>query len=814
MRKLVIAVVVLALLAGSAYYVYANFFTSAKVPKLSAATPPPSLQVAGGAKGSFVETTQGTLQFDSNDKTEYEKNLSALKSKYKTASVAKSGVNYLFADSEITMGDIVKGVDPVANKLLLAYYDQGSFWTYPKGPFTGTKEIKKDDLATFKIAKNRVVIVITDKETTSYGLKSPTDKATDLLSVAPMGDSESGWVLVASKPTKLADLIAPFGSRVISAWALKGQNDFGTAPVDLGTFEFSTYSVVWLQLNKKPTESSGTTTTTTTTTAPTITSVLPSSLIQGTKAAKITITGENLANKSVELSPSASFGNVSAATASSDGKKIELTLDVKDDAAVGPVKIKVGSAENTSLSITQKGSTALKITGVSPTTLVQGDQQKEVTLTGENLINAKLESVQDLVIYSYEAPTATTFKFKVNVPETTSPGIKEINVSKGAEVVTIKTLEVKAKGTSGSADPAITSFSPSEAELGKTIDFEIKGTNLFDVVDISIGPTAVGTNTTMKVENTSIKGSIKIWNSIGDGPKDVSVKTSKGKIIIAATKFNVKPASTSLSVSTAPTITDYSPKTVKAGDNDVGISLTGTNLKFLSGENKSAVTFENGLSYPGYGPQSDDEKSGVIFLNVDKSASGSKKVTITNPKGEKAELTLTIQSAGSDPYGVKEGDTVLAQWESDQNKWSRAEVLKLNSDGTYSVKFKDDGVVKSNWPAAKIALLKNPTSLKQYQKAVAKNRKGEDTGDAMIFWSAHIVSVSGSNYEFGYDDEYKDGTYSATEKKGPEWFYVPLQELIEPKMTGKVASTTGGTSAGTAETPKDENDGWEIFFEE
>lgn len=308
MKKMIIALVAI-LVVGS---VGAMTFLKFSAPKgRDPNEPPPSLQVAdSGLKGSFVETDQNLFQFEPSDRDIFAASKLALQNAYPTAGAIQPGINYMFADRAISMGEIVKGIDPVSNRLLLAYYTPGEngksagFYTYPKGPFTGTNEIKKEELSSFIIPANRVVVVMSEVASSSYGLLDAAKKPATDLTAAPLADTASGWVLVSAKDQNLGNVIALYKDRVVSAYALKNQTDFERVDIS-STTALSTYSVAWLNLNSKTVTAETTTATTTTTTTTSADPTLDTSALitlvhgggPGVGGKYITLTGTNLPTK-------------------------------------------------------------------------------------------------------------------------------------------------------------------------------------------------------------------------------------------------------------------------------------------------------------------------------------------------------------------------------------------------------------------------------------------------------------------------------------------------------------------------------------
>ncbi len=87
------------------------------------------------------------------------------------------------------------------------------------------------------------------------------------------------------------------------------------------------------------------------------------------------------------------------------------------------------------------------ITTVTPSFVTQGDTGKEITITGENLLDASVTSVDDMEIVSQTAATATSLAFKVNVTAQALVGTdKVITVTRigNATPAVYKTFVIKA----------------------------------------------------------------------------------------------------------------------------------------------------------------------------------------------------------------------------------------------------------------------------------------------------------------------------------------------------------------------------------
>lgn len=245
-------------LATLALAVLTIFATSNLKSRSGESEAPPSL-AKSAISGSFVEFQHGSLQYQPNDASDFFRDLPYIKSKNPIGTFVPAGTNYLYTNKETTMGEVLRGIDPSANRLILAYYSSGelgrgqTFYTYPKGPFGGeAREITASELNTFVIPANRGVIVMNEKDTVSYGLSPSTQMTPTALSVsansAPLPEGKGGWVLLASNTSRVSDMVRLYRGRVESAWTLNARNVFEKVE-NRDTFAMTDKFLVWLKLS-------------------------------------------------------------------------------------------------------------------------------------------------------------------------------------------------------------------------------------------------------------------------------------------------------------------------------------------------------------------------------------------------------------------------------------------------------------------------------------------------------------------------------------------------------------------------------------
>lgn len=111
------------------------------------------------------------------------------------------------------------------------------------------------------------------------------------------------------------------------------------------------------------------------------------------------------------------------------------------------------------------------------------------------------------------------------------------------------------------------------------------------------------------------------------------------------------------------------------------------------------------------------------------------------PGGDLAKIVVQESAA------ITVGSKVLGNWESNTNRWSQAVITKVNSDGTFDIKY-DDGDIKNNRKKSQIVDLnqKHPVSLKAGQIVIYKHPSKDEWYNALIIgeenkYQAMLVGV-------------------------------------------------------------------------
>lgn len=494
-KKVIIALTALLVVGGVGATVYLNMGTGQGDPN----EPPPSLSVAGGGlKGSFAdEGTQGFLQYEAKDVTEFEKEKASLASKWGAAGVVKAGVNFYAINTDgLTMADLVKSYNPKqdGNRALFVIYSAGQymngttplvkgFHTYPAGPFgAATNEIKKDDLPKINLPRNSGVIIISRAESENNGILhasiAPAGKITGPL----LADDKSGWVLVSGNG-KLADILGAEKSRVVSAWGLKNASEF--EKVDLNTYEFSTYHVAWLNVGKKSSVSDTPAASPTPPgPAPTITKIEPATAEQGQKGVTFIITGTNLAGATVSFTPSTDFKNITGLTIDTTNTSVKFIADIDDNAKADEFKeIKLtttaGSvSDKTKFKVTAKVAAKPVLTAIS-TTEGEIDKLINIVITGENIANINNLKIGNVTAQTVFTDVAGGKKEAVfTLLDTVPVGSQDLVVVSPAGTSNALKFNVKPSTTSMVGKDVLVQYSPNDKKTFTNQWFEAKITKV------------------------------------------------------------------------------------------------------------------------------------------------------------------------------------------------------------------------------------------------------------------------------------------------------------------------------------------------
>lgn len=703
-KKVILALVSLLVVGGVGATVYLNMGTPAQGDPNE---PPPSLSVGGGGiKGSFTgESTQGFLQYEAKDITDFDSTKAALVAKFGTPGVVKGNAltNYMSVNADgMTMADVVNNYNPkaVGNRALFIMYSAGQgglskgFHTYPAGPFgTATTEIKKDDLSKVPLARNSGVVILSRSDTEIYGVLDPATAPSGSYTGPFLPDDKGGWVLVSGNG-KLSDLIGASKDRIISAWTLKDATTF--EKVDMNTFSFSTYHMAWLNLSP-------------TAIAPKITKVEPATAVQGQKAVTFTVTGTDLGGAQVSFIPPADFQNVTGLVVDTTKTSVKFVADIADAATADLKEIKVtttaGSVSDKSFKVTAKevvnpliGQTVLahynfpgtlatvqwfeakvtavknnkfsytfvnKIVGpardgsfdidpkVTPGASISDDYETNIAVPADA---PYLEGEKDLyVIVKYKTTGGywnATLDSKnadgtYNITYLNDKNTDKVPLAKIYKPLGEKTHIAPVVVTNKAEVPTIKTLSVKEGVSGELVKLDITGTNLDTVTMLSLGGLESGTPITQTPTAAHFEFFVNTNLAVGD--RNLVVINPAGPS--ASSTFTVKnkslflPLIPKLIVKTdlSPTISTLSVKEGISGEL-INLTITGTNLDTVTMLKLGGLESGTPLS------TEPTKASFGFFINTNVPV-GEQDLEIVNPAGS-TRAKFTVKAAST--TGIKD----------------------------------------------------------------------------------------------------------------------------------------------------------------
>ncbi len=230
---------------------------------------PPSLEVDSSA-------FQGALYGDIDEKTGFHKftKLDEYTGYYEEilgdSSEVSKGVHFFTAKRDLSVDNIMGSIIPPANmQVLFASYRDGDFYTYPKGPYANTIEVKdsedakdcQDDSyeycsADFFVERGETFILISSDDYSIANVVSEDKESGFSLSVP---NSFTGWKLAHGRGD-LGNDLEDYKDRVVSVWPMTDANTFDEKLEDGEWEDYETdgYYVFWVKFGEKDDDPEGT----------------------------------------------------------------------------------------------------------------------------------------------------------------------------------------------------------------------------------------------------------------------------------------------------------------------------------------------------------------------------------------------------------------------------------------------------------------------------------------------------------------------------------------------------------------------------
>jgi uncharacterized protein (TIGR03437 family) len=353
---------------------------------------------------------------------------------------------------------------------------------------------------------------------------------------------------------------------------------------------------------------------------PTLSSISPSSGVQGTSV-PVTLTGSNfIAGASV--SPGNAGITVSGVTVVSS-TQITATFAISASASLGAGNVTVTTSAGTTTGVSFTVTAPPTLTSITPNSGTAGTSVS-VTLTGTNFVTGggtlvKVSSGAAVSSVNVISATQLTATFAIS------------GAASGSANVSVTT----SGGTSGTVPfsysppvPTLTSVSPNSGARGTGVTVTLAGTNFIAGATVSSGNAGVGVSGVNVVSSTQINAIFTISAGASLGAGNVTVTTSGGTT--GAVSFTVTGG--------APTLTSISPTSGVAGTS-IPVILTGTN--FISGATVNVSIA--GVSVSGVTVVSATQIDATFTSSACASLGGN--VTVTTSGGTTGPVSFAFTSA-------------------------------------------------------------------------------------------------------------------------------------------------------------------------
>ncbi len=376
---------------------------------------------------------------------------------------------------------------------------------------------------------------------------------------------------------------------------------------------------------------------------PTLTSITPNSGARGSSVT-VTLVGTNFITgvTRVNVGTNISVSNVRVVSPT----RLTATLTIPTSLNLGPYNITVRNGASTSSALPftvtpATSATAPALTSVSPNSAMQGSAVT-VTLTGTRFApgNVTVRVGEGFTVQTSNVTvlSATQIRATVTVPLTTTPGARNVIVTKDGEEsnsVPFTVTEVNA--------PTLTSISPNSGTQGGAVPVTLTGTNFVQSATIQVSGSGVTASAPRVINARQIITTLTIAPNAAPGARNVTVTTPSTPARISnAVTFTVNPATGG----GAPTLTRITPNS-GVQDNLVSVTLTGTN--FLPGTPTVQVS-GTGVTVSTTRVDSATQITVGLFIAFDATV-GARNVTVTKNGQTSNPLTFTVISstAGNAP---------------------------------------------------------------------------------------------------------------------------------------------------------------------
>ena len=350
----------------------------------------------------------------------------------------------------------------------------------------------------------------------------------------------------------------------------------------------------------------------------TLTSVSPATGAAGTTV-PVTLTGTGFATGATVAASGTgvTVSNVQVVSA----MQITASLAISASAVAGSVDLTVKQGPATSVAVPFRiTSTAMSLTGISPSSTPVISSAAQITLTGTNFTSTATVAVSGTGVtvdnVKVVSPTQITATF--TVAPTAATGARNVTVSSGPATTAPAVFTV-------TAAPGVSSISPGSAQTGSIVTLTFTGNTLSANAAITVTGTGVTVTPTTLVSPTLMTAIMTIDKAATPGPRTLSI--GYGTTKVGQVTFTITAASTLASISPATALPASTTKVTFTG---TGFATNSTAAISGSGVSISALTYVSATQLT------------ANFVVEANAPGGARNVTITSGQSTTAPVTFTV----------------------------------------------------------------------------------------------------------------------------------------------------------------------------
>ncbi len=358
--------------------------------------------------------------------------------------------------------------------------------------------------------------------------------------------------------------------------------------------------------------------------APVLSSISPSSMVQGAST-NVTLSGANfVSGAAVNVSGSGvTVSNVVVVSPT----QITAALVSAANASPGAYSVTVTTPSGTS------GTAAFTViqappalSSISPSTASQGTSVA-VTLMGTNIVSPATVNVSGTGITVSNTIVVSSSQMTATLTIAASVGVGQYNVSVTTGGGTSASLPFTVTARSGV--PVLTSINPSSATQGSSVNVTLTGTNFTPQSGVRLAGAGAAQGNVVVVSSTQITATFTFSSTAATGPHNIYVVTAAGNSNFLS--FTVSAP--------APVLSSISPSSMVQGAS-TNVTLSGAN--FVSGAavnvSGSGVTVSNVVVVS-------PTQITAALVSAANASPGAYSVTVTTPSGTSGTAAFTVIQA-------------------------------------------------------------------------------------------------------------------------------------------------------------------------